>query len=214
MSFTGLLGPGYWLPAPCLPVVYQQHCHRQGRWFMAVYLHSAPPPPPSCSNRWALAIYSGRAKSQNQWNTTNKGLIVWKSVVITIYWWLRKHRLIPHLHINHQALPDHVSQVHLSDLSFLLILITAPSPSVCVDTPDQCETTGWWVPYIFKSSYTKGPLRLIYVYLLYNCKNIPTAVMFYRAITLNLCKYIQALNFTGCQSFTKREKKKKTHIAP
>lgn len=54
-----------------------------------------------------------------------------------------------------------------------------------------------------------GPLGLIYAYLLYNCKNIPTAVMFYRVITLNLCKYIQALNLSGCQSFTKGEKKKK-----
>lgn len=51
---------------------------------------------------------------------------------------------------------------------------------------------------------------MIYVYLQYNCKNIPSDVMFYRVITLNLCKYIQALNFTGCQSFTKEKK----HIAP
>lgn len=55
---------------------------------------------------------------------------------------------------------------------------------------------------------------MIYAYLLYNCKNIPTAVMFYRVITLNLCKYIQALNLTGCQSFAKGEREKKTHIAP
>lgn len=34
----------------------------------------------------------------------------------------------PLLPINHQALPDHVSQVHLGDLSFLLILITPPTP--------------------------------------------------------------------------------------
>lgn len=48
---------------------------------------------------------------------------------------------------------------------------------------------------------------MIYVYLQYDCKNIPSAVMFYRVITLNLCKYIQAVNLTGCRSFTK----KKTH---
>lgn len=35
--------------------------------------------------------------------------------------------------------------------------------------------------------------------------------MFYRVITLNLCKYIQALNLTGCQSFAKGEREKKKH---
>lgn len=35
--------------------------------------------------------------------------------------------------------------------------------------------------------------------------------MFYRVITLNLCKYIQALNLTGCQSFTKGERGEKKH---
>lgn len=33
--------------------------------------------------------------------------------------------------------------------------------------------------------------------------------MFYRVVTLNLCKYIQALNLTGCQIFT--EKKNTLH---
>ncbi len=38
-----------------------------------------------------------------------------------------------------------------------------------------------------------------------NSENIPSAVMFYGVVTLNLCKYIQALNLSGCQIFTERK---------
>lgn len=51
-------------------------------------------------------------------------------------------RLIPHLHINHLALPDHVSQIHLSDLNFLLILITPPPHHNPTPSPTtQCVRT-------------------------------------------------------------------------
>lgn len=48
---------------------------------------------------------------------------------------------------------------------------------------------------------------MIYAYLQWNCENIPSTVMFYRVITLNLRSYIQALNLSVSSSLTEEKKK-------
>lgn len=137
------------LAAPCLPVVYQQHCHRQAAdlWLFISSRHHLHPHP-STDGLWLFTQGEKRPKPAEY---NKQEVIIWKLIVITIYWSLKKWRLI------RPALIIRCYLIICSRLIWLpqvspLILITL-SASACVDSPSHREMI-WRYPYVFESNYS------------------------------------------------------------
>ncbi len=140
-----------WLPRPsCLPVVYQQRCHRQAAdlWlFISSHPHHHPPTD-------GLWLFTQGEKGPKLMKYNKQEVIMGRLVVIAIYWSPEKMEIDPSLLIM-------CPLINVAALGFPLILITFPT-SVCADGRSRCELT--WRYFMYIKTVTSRIPDMIYVY--------------------------------------------------